>query len=77
MKKKLKIKDELIGAKVFHKNLNKNILVEEGKEDFYEKIGLNVFETPETPKLKKDAKKTTKKRKDESNSNSNGAYDSK
>jgi hypothetical protein len=59
---KLKIKKNLIGAKVFHVTLNQYIEIEEGKEDLYENLGLNVFETPSTPKLKRNAKKTTKKR---------------
>lgn len=59
---KLKIKKNLIGAKVFHVTLNKYFTIEEGNEELYQKLGLNVFETPSTPKLKKDAKKTTKKR---------------
>tara|TARA_R110000868_G_scaffold223829_1_gene475714 strand:- start:196 stop:420 length:225 start_codon:yes stop_codon:yes gene_type:complete len=54
----MKIKKELIGSKVFCSVIRRFILIEEGNEDKYSKLGLDVFEKRKSPKLKKNAKNT-------------------
>ena len=61
MSLKLKIKKEYVGSKVYHATLNKHFTIEEGNEELYEKLGLNVFEAKGKPKLKKDAKNTKRR----------------
>ena len=53
----MKIRPELIGAKVYHSTLNVNILIEEGKEEKYSKLGMDVFIRTK-PKLQSNAKNT-------------------
>ena len=54
----MKIKKELIGSKVFCSVIRRFILIEEGNEDKYSKLGLDVFEKRKSPKLKKNVKNT-------------------
>ena len=56
----MKIKKELIGSKVFSSILRQFILIEEGNEKKYFKMGLDVFEKAKKPKLQKNAKNTKK-----------------
>lgn len=51
----MKLRPELIGAKVYHPTLNINILIEEGKEEKYSKLGMDVFIRTK-PKLQSNAK---------------------
>ena len=55
-----------------HPILRKYFLIEEGKEDLYARLGLDVFETPKKPKLVKKDDKTRKRRSNNIRSNSNG-----
>jgi len=68
----MKIAKKFIGSKVYHSILNTYIDIEEGNEEKYQKLGLDVFEAPKKPKLKKDAK-TDKKREKHDNSNAKGS----
>lgn len=56
----MKLRPELIGAKVYHPTLNINILIEEGKEDKYSKLGMDVFIRTK-PKLQSNAKNTKRR----------------
>jgi len=56
----LKIKKKYIGSKVFQPILGQMILIEEGKEEKYYKLGLDIFTKRMNPVLQK---KTTRKRK--------------
>lgn len=49
----MKLKKELIGSKVWHVILNQYILIEEGNEEKYERLGMDVFEKKRKPKLQK------------------------
>lgn len=51
----MKIKKELIGARVKSIFLNQWFTIEEGKEEMYQAIGLDIFESNE-PKLLKNVK---------------------
>jgi len=56
----MKIKENLIGAKVKSTFLDKWVTIEEGKEDLYVSMGLmDIFED-ESPKIKKNAKNRKK-----------------
>ena len=57
----MKIKKELIGSKVFCSIIRQFILIEEGNENKYFKLGLDVFEKAKKPKLQKNAKNTKKR----------------
>jgi len=57
----MKIKKELIGSKVFSSIIRQFILIEEGNENKYFKMGLDVFEKAKKPKLQKNAKNTKKR----------------
>jgi hypothetical protein len=72
----MNIKKKYIGAKVYHPILNKHILIELGKEDFYEKLGMDIFTKRKQPILKKKLNdKATKKRNNNVRDNSNGVDD--
>ena len=49
------IKKKYIGSKVYHPILDQFILIEEGKEETYEKLGFDIFVKPKKPKLQKNA----------------------
>lgn len=51
----MKIKKELIGARVKSIFLNQWFKIEEGKEEMYQAVGLDIFESNE-PKLLKNVK---------------------
>ena len=70
----MKIKKNLIGAKVKSTFLDRWVTIEEGKEDLYVSMGLiDIFEE-ESPKIKKNAK--NRKKSDElTDSDSDGASD--
>ena len=70
----MKLRKELIGSYVYHKILNRNILIEEGKEEMYEKLGLDVFTKRPKPKLTKNVK-DKKERHDDDNTDTNGIDD--
>lgn len=70
----MKIRKELIGSKVFHKVLNKYIEIEEGKEETYQKLGMDIFEETSKPKLQRNKNaKNTKRRNNDNNANVDGA----
>ena len=52
----MKIKKKLIGAKVFCPILRQYFLIEEGKEEKYLSLGLDVFDKRKKPKLQKNVK---------------------
>lgn len=67
----MKLRKDLIGSYVYHKILNRNILIEEGKEEMYEKLGLDVFTKRPKPKLTKNVK-DKEERHDDNSVNING-----
>jgi len=71
----MKLKKELIGSKVWHSILNQYILIEEGNEEKYERLGMDVFEKKRKPKLQKAKKdvKDSKRRDNDIRDNSDGA----
>lgn len=69
-----KLRKEIIGSKVYDPILNRNFVIEEGKEDIYYKLGLDVFVRPSKPKLQKNVK-NRKKRSKRVDSDSNGTND--
>lgn len=71
-----KIKKKFIGTKVFHPIVNKYFLIEEGKEEYYNKLGLDIFIQPRKPKLIKDDK-VKKGRHNKLRNDSNGNNDNK
>lgn len=66
-----KLRKNVIGSKVYHPILNRNFLIEEGNEEQYYRLGLDVFVRPQKPKLQKNDK-TRKRRSKRDNSNGNG-----
>ena len=56
-----------------HPILRQYFLIEEGKEEFYARLGLDVFEAPAKPKLVKKDDKTRKRRSNNIRNNGNGA----
>lgn len=53
---KQEIKKGLIGARVYCANLNQHIKIEEGQEEKYFKLGLDIFDKKRKPKLQKNDK---------------------
>jgi len=70
----MNIRKKLIGSKVFHKTLNRMILIEKGNEELYERLGMDVFTKRQKPKLQKNDK-TSKKRSNDLRNDSNGTDD--
>jgi hypothetical protein len=68
------IKKKYIGSKVYHSILNQFILIEAGKEERYEKLGLDIFVKPRKPKLQKNDK-TSKRRNDNVRDDGDGTID--
>jgi len=62
----MKIKKKFIGTKVSCDIIRQHILIEEGNEEKYFGLGLDIFEKAKKPKLQKNAKIT--KGSDEHNS---------
>lgn len=74
----MKLKKKLIGSKVWHSVLNQYILIEEGNEEKYERLGMDVFEKRRKPRLQKAKNdKDSKKRNDDIRSDSDGTGDDK
>lgn len=61
---KQEIKKGLIGARVYCATLNQHIKIEEGQEEKYERLGLDIFVKKRKPKLQKNDK-TEKKQHDD------------
>ena len=70
------IKKKHIGSKEFHPILRQFILIEEGQEERYEKLGLDIFVKPRKPKLEKN-ETTSKKRNIDDSGDGNGTVNDK
>ena len=58
---KMKIKKKYLNSKVFQPIIRQFVYIEEGNEDKYYSLGLDIFETEKKPKLSKKNDKTRKK----------------
>lgn len=67
----MKIKKKFIGSKVFCSTIRQFILIEEGNEDKYYKLGLDIFVKRKKPILQKNDT-NSKKRNNNDNSDSDG-----
>ena len=54
----MKIKKKFIGTKVSCDIIRQHILIEEGNEEKYFNLGLDIFEKAKKPKLQKNVKNT-------------------
>ena len=61
---KMKIKKKYLNSKVFQPIIRQFVYIEEGNEDKYYSLGLDIFETEKNPKLSKKNDKTRKKSSD-------------